>query len=111
PQPWVWWDTFSIPTARQDVVPGCEKVEDCEPAVIPPLTTCMKFPVPKPDKSGVDYVHQCRVAIPRYFTFNSRFVYFTGQYVLHCPILGHEDRGMMELVQVSPRPKSPYSHH
>jgi FtsP/CotA-like multicopper oxidase with cupredoxin domain len=36
---------------------------------------------------------------------------FTGQYVLHCHILAHEDRGMMELVQVVPRPKGPYSHH
>ena len=30
----------------------------------------------------------------------TRFVDFTGMYVLHCHILGHEDRGMMQLVQV-----------
>ena len=35
-----------------------------------------------------------------YFKMLSRFVDFTGMYVLHCHILGHEDRGMMQLVQV-----------
>jgi FtsP/CotA-like multicopper oxidase with cupredoxin domain len=110
PRPYVWWDTFNIPTARQEVLP-CQKVEDCEPATIRPHVTCMKFPVPRKDKSGVDMIDQCRVTIPGYFKFKSRFVDFTGQYVLHCHILAHEDRGMMELVQVVPRPKGPYSHH
>ena len=110
PQPYVWWDTFAIPTARQEVLP-CQKVDECEPKTIRPHVMCMKFPVPKKDKSGVDYIHQCRVTIPGYFKFKSRFVDFTGQYVLHCHILAHEDRGMMELVQVIPKPKSPYSHH
>jgi FtsP/CotA-like multicopper oxidase with cupredoxin domain len=42
------------------------------------------------------------VAIPPsgYIKILSRFVDFTGAYVLHCHILGHEDRGMMQLVQV-----------
>jgi FtsP/CotA-like multicopper oxidase with cupredoxin domain len=35
-----------------------------------------------------------------YFKMLTRFVDFTGMYVLHCHILGHEDRGMMQLVQV-----------
>ena len=35
-----------------------------------------------------------------YIKFLSRFVDYTGMYVLHCHILGHEDRGMMQLVQV-----------
>jgi len=41
-------------------------------------------------------------AIPTggYFKMLSKFVDFTGMYVLHCHILGHEDRGMMQLVQV-----------
>jgi FtsP/CotA-like multicopper oxidase with cupredoxin domain len=110
PQPFVWWDTFAIPTARQEVL-NCTKLEECEPAAIRPHTTCMLFPVPRKDKSGVDMVHQCRVTIPGYFKFKSRFVDFTGQYVFHCHILAHEDRGMMELVQVVPKPTSPYSHH
>jgi FtsP/CotA-like multicopper oxidase with cupredoxin domain len=113
PQPWVWWDTFAIPTARQEKL-SCTKVEECEPAAIRPYVTCMKFPEPRPkDKQppDVDMVDECRVTIPGYYKFKSRFVDFTGQYVLHCHILAHEDRGMMELVQVIPRPKSPYTHH
>lgn len=41
-------------------------------------------------------------AIPTggYVKILTRFVDFTGMYVLHCHILGHEDRGMMQLVQV-----------
>ena len=35
-----------------------------------------------------------------YVKMLTRFVDFTGMYVLHCHILGHEDRGMMQLVQV-----------
>lgn len=35
-----------------------------------------------------------------YVKILTRFVDFTGMYVLHCHILGHEDRGMMQLVQV-----------
>jgi FtsP/CotA-like multicopper oxidase with cupredoxin domain len=33
-------------------------------------------------------------------TFLSRFLHFTGPYVLHCHILEHEDEGMMQLVEV-----------
>jgi FtsP/CotA-like multicopper oxidase with cupredoxin domain len=40
----------------------------------------------------------------------SRFVDFPGQYVLHCHILIHEDRGMMQLIEVVPD-KTLYSHH
>lgn len=35
-----------------------------------------------------------------YVKILTRFVDYTGMYVLHCHILGHEDRGMMQLVQV-----------
>lgn len=37
---------------------------------------------------------------PGYFKMRTRFADFVGKYVLHCHILGHEDRGMMQLVQV-----------
>jgi FtsP/CotA-like multicopper oxidase with cupredoxin domain len=47
--------------------------------------------------------------IPGYFKMRSRFVDFPGQYVLHCHILIHEDRGMMFTVSVS-APK-PVHHH
>lgn len=35
-----------------------------------------------------------------YIRVRSRFVDFIGSYVLHCHILAHEDRGMMQLVRV-----------
>ena len=40
--------------------------------------------------------------VPGYFKMRSRFVDFAGQYVLHCHILAHEDRGMMTMVEVVP---------
>ena len=36
-----------------------------------------------------------------YVKILSKFVDFTGKFVLHCHILDHEDRGMMQLVQVT----------
>jgi FtsP/CotA-like multicopper oxidase with cupredoxin domain len=47
--------------------------------------------------------------VPGYFKMRSRFVDFSGQYVIHCHILAHEDRGMMTIVQVAPF-ITPYSH-
>jgi FtsP/CotA-like multicopper oxidase with cupredoxin domain len=49
------------------------------------------------------------VTVPGYFTMRSRFVDYSGQYVLHCHILAHEDRGMMTVVEVVPF-TTPYSH-
>jgi FtsP/CotA-like multicopper oxidase with cupredoxin domain len=37
---------------------------------------------------------------PGYVVIRHRFVDFTGAFVLHCHILGHEDRGMMQRVEV-----------
>ena len=64
----------------------------------------------KPDKS---FVWQDVIAIPPsildtdgmvldrgYVKIRHRFVDFTGSYVLHCHMLAHEDRGMMQLVRV-----------
>ncbi|HEY0158713.1 MAG TPA: multicopper oxidase domain-containing protein [Thermoanaerobaculia bacterium] len=48
--------------------------------------------------------------IPGYFKMRSRFVDYSGYYVLHCHILAHEDRGMMTVVEVAPL-QTPYSHH
>jgi FtsP/CotA-like multicopper oxidase with cupredoxin domain len=64
--PFVWWDVFSMPGAKQFTV-GTKTV-----------------------------------VIPGYFRFRSRFADYPGQYVLHCHILAHEDRGMMELIEVVP---------
>lgn len=38
--------------------------------------------------------------IPGHIKMRSRFDDFYGKFVLHCHILGHEDRGMMEVVEV-----------
>jgi FtsP/CotA-like multicopper oxidase with cupredoxin domain len=96
--PFVWWDTFSIPTARQDTLPStvCAELNQC-PADIRQYTACA---------NGV-----CTVTIAGYFKMHSRFADFTGQYVLHCHILAHEDRGMMELVEVAPQDTTEFSHH
>ena len=40
--------------------------------------------------------------VPGYFKMRSQFVDFTGQYVVRCHILSHEDRGMMTVVEVVP---------
>jgi FtsP/CotA-like multicopper oxidase with cupredoxin domain len=37
---------------------------------------------------------------PGIVVIRHRFVDFTGKFVLHCHILGHEDRGMMQLLEV-----------
>ena len=50
------------------------------------------------------------VTIPGYFRMRSRFADFPGQFVLHCHILTHEDRGMMELIEVVPD-TTIYTHH
>ena len=44
------------------------------------------------------------------FRMRTRFADFTGSYVVHCHILIHEDRGMMQLVEVVPN-RPPYVHH
>lgn len=57
---------------------------------------------PNPVKLPRPWVWWDNFAIPPggYVKTLSRFVDFTGMYVLHCHILGHEDRGMMQLVEV-----------
>jgi FtsP/CotA-like multicopper oxidase with cupredoxin domain len=37
---------------------------------------------------------------PGYVIIRQRYADFTGQYVMHCHILGHEERGMMQLLAV-----------
>ncbi|MGO9849593.1 MAG: multicopper oxidase domain-containing protein [Methylocella sp.] len=33
-------------------------------------------------------------------TFRSRFLDFTGKYMLHCHMMNHEELGMMQVVEV-----------
>lgn len=64
--------------------------------------TEIKLPGKDAVKTPSPWVWWDVVAIPPggYIKFLSKFADFTGAYVLHCHILGHEDRGMMEMVQV-----------
>ena len=112
--PWVWWDTFPIPSGEQvDITTQCPAkgsnpivVTDC-PAPLQKYTACSL-------QSSDNKIH-CFETVAGWFRSRSRFVDFTGQYVLHCHILIHEDRGMMQLIEVTATPpttnKSPYSHH
>ena len=56
-----------------------------------------------------NYDGPSRHLVPGYFKMRSRFVDYAGQYVMHCHILAHEDRGMMTVVEVVPFTTA-YSH-
>jgi FtsP/CotA-like multicopper oxidase with cupredoxin domain len=86
----VWMDVINIPAALSIKVTP-------EPAGSAPINAV---------KLGPDN----KAALPGYIKFRSRFVDFTGTYVLHCHILDHEDRGMMQLVRVIDK-KTPLKHH
>jgi FtsP/CotA-like multicopper oxidase with cupredoxin domain len=53
--------------------------------------------------------------VPGHFRMRSRFVDFPGEYVIHCHILAHEDRGMMAIVNTqpanAPQMAGRYHHH
>ena len=49
--------------------------------------------------------------IPGYFKMRSRFVDYSGAYVMHCHILVHEDRGMMFTVEVADATPLLVHHH
>lgn len=84
----IWWDVFPIPSGALAVDSKGAAIND-------------------PNKPSTDPDRQ--IKIPGYFRMRSRFVDYSGHYVLHCHILAHEDRGMMTVVEV--RPPMPYSHH
>ena len=69
-----------------------------DPAIMSSSLQSTGVPMRKP------WVWWDNFAIPvgGWVTMWTRFVDFTGTYVFHCHILGHEDRGMMQLVNVSP---------
>ncbi|MEO8035390.1 MAG: multicopper oxidase domain-containing protein [Acidobacteriota bacterium] len=80
----IWWDVFPIPS-------GVKATDAAGKPILDP-------------KTGT------QVGVPGYFKMRSRFVDYSGYYVIHCHILAHEDRGMMTIVEVAPM-RSPYSHH
>jgi FtsP/CotA-like multicopper oxidase with cupredoxin domain len=68
------------------------------------------IPPAKVDDGGNLIIDNGRVAQPGHVKIRHRFVDFTGSYVLHCHMLTHEDRGMMQLVRVI-SPKTFVQHH
>jgi FtsP/CotA-like multicopper oxidase with cupredoxin domain len=84
PAPYVWWDTLGIP-----------------PGIV--VTTPTRDP-----RTGRTI--PAGGILPGYFRMRTRFVDFTGMYVEHCHILTHEDRGMMQLLEVVSN-KTLLKHH
>jgi FtsP/CotA-like multicopper oxidase with cupredoxin domain len=70
PKNWMWMDTIAIPAQQQ------------------PVATCPPDP-PTPNPGA-----------PGRLQLRTRFLVYPGQYVLHCHILIHEDRGMMVNVTI-----------
>lgn len=83
PTPWVWWDTFALPPASNTNPDG----------------------TPRKDANGK------QVYVNGYIKMLTRFADFTGKFVNHCHILGHEDRGMMQLLEVVPNVKPHLKHN
>jgi FtsP/CotA-like multicopper oxidase with cupredoxin domain len=79
---YIWHDTIAIPAGFfQPIVPN---------------------PVPT---NPADYKF-----VPGHIKIRHRFLDFAGKFVLHCHILGHEDRGMMQLIEVVSN-KTTVKHH
>lgn len=82
-----------------------------DPALSPPPGT--PAPTPTPPTAGGSPVQQWQdtILVPAAangqngsVTFRHRFpTDITGKFVLHCHILGHEDRGMMQVVEIVPQ--------
>ncbi|MDT5268201.1 MAG: hypothetical protein QOH49_387 [Acidobacteriota bacterium] len=79
----IWWDVFPIPSGAS-------------------ATDAQGNPI--------NNAQGQQVQVPGYFKMRSRFVDYSGYYVIHCHILAHEDRGMMTVVEVAPA-TTPYSHN
>ena len=71
------------------------------------------FPIPSPNTNIT--TPGFPGGLPGHFRMRSRFVDFPGEYVIHCHILAHEDRGMMALVELkapaAPSAAALFHHH
>jgi FtsP/CotA-like multicopper oxidase with cupredoxin domain len=95
----------------------CDNAKPTRPGNSPNYVWYDVFPIPSgalaTDAAGkpiIDRVTNKQVRVPGYFRMRSRFVDYSGFYVLHCHILGHEDRGMLTIVEVTPL-QPPFVHH
>ena len=96
---------FSGKPAKGQCLLDINKPETWKPCTPAPKTNLIwwdVFPIPSARMVG-------KTVVPGYFKMRSRFVDYTGQWVTHCHILAHEDRGMMTIVEVVPF-TTPYSH-
>lgn len=121
--PFVWWDVFAIPTALRQLPspvtlpPAFQQYQQYVQCTGTPSTCTITAPSLTSLPAAVQPYVQCApgtpsictLTIPGYFKMRTRFSDYTGQYVLHCHILAHEDRGMMELVEVVPN--TTMQHH
>ena len=83
PEP-IWMDTLPLPLANLEL---CPDQNNC-----PDKVACT-FDSTKPNFGKLCTLKKSSI------TFRQRYEEFTGEYVLHCHFLGHEDRGMMFAVQ------------
>ena len=70
----------------------------------PPFVWWDVFGIPG---ARVDPIPRGTNVIPGYFKIRSRFADYPGHYVLHCHILAHEDRGMMQSDRGGPEHDGP----
>lgn len=103
PAPWIWWDTFGLPTPSttpHDVNAGPIYSNQQAQTTCPTVCT----------NAQANWNGQWTTTVPGQMsvcgclpwgsiTTRSRFTDYTGEYVIHCHFLGHEDRGMMIGVQ------------
>lgn len=105
PAPWIWWDTFPLPAVAKtstDVNAGpiwsnTDAQEKCPTVCTQAAGTWNgQWKTTVPGQMSV-----CGCLTWGSITTRSRFLDYTGEYVIHCHFLGHEDRGMMIGVQTT----------
>jgi FtsP/CotA-like multicopper oxidase with cupredoxin domain len=99
--PPIWFDTIAIPTpTAQDVNAGPIWNNDDAKTKCPGVCQGTKGVWNGQWKTTVEgQMSVCGCAYNGYVKLLHRYLDFTGEYVLHCHFLGHEDRGMMFGVQ------------
>jgi FtsP/CotA-like multicopper oxidase with cupredoxin domain len=122
PAPWIWWDTFGLPSVnpKMDFPAGPIWNNDDAQQKCPKVCAAVKSDPPRAwtwngnwttTVPGEQSVCGCATTGNGSILIRQRFKDFTGDYVIHCHFLGHEDRGMMLGVQaVCPPGTAPLSY-
>ena len=91
---------FHIHINPFQIVEIFDPAKDKAPRILPaPYVWWDTFGIPA-GADVTDPVTGVTTFVRGHIKMRSRFVDFTGTYVNHCHILAHEDRGMMQLIQV-----------